>query len=42
MHYFALEGLSMIPKNVIFVIDTSGSMMGKKIRQVSTIGQAEP
>ncbi|XP_054564134.1 LOW QUALITY PROTEIN: inter-alpha-trypsin inhibitor heavy chain H4-like [Eptesicus fuscus] len=33
VHYFAPEGLSMIPKNVIFVIDTSGSMMGKKIRQ---------
>ncbi|XP_054564131.1 inter-alpha-trypsin inhibitor heavy chain H4-like [Eptesicus fuscus] len=33
VHYFAPEGLSMIPKNVIFVIDTSGSMMGKKIQQ---------
>ncbi|KAK1332299.1 hypothetical protein QTO34_006972, partial [Cnephaeus nilssonii] len=33
VHYFAPEGLSMIPKNVIFVIDRSGSMMGKKIRQ---------
>lgn len=39
MHYFAPESLSMIPKNVIFVIDTSGSMMGKKIQQVGTIGQ---
>ncbi|XP_014398420.1 PREDICTED: inter-alpha-trypsin inhibitor heavy chain H4, partial [Myotis brandtii] len=33
VHYFAPEGLSTIPKNVIFVIDTSGSMMGKKIQQ---------
>ncbi|XP_070246847.1 inter-alpha-trypsin inhibitor heavy chain H4-like isoform X1 [Myotis yumanensis] len=33
VHYFAPEGLSRIPKNVIFVIDTSGSMMGKKIQQ---------
>nr|KAF6335284.1 inter-alpha-trypsin inhibitor heavy chain 4 [Pipistrellus kuhlii] len=33
VHYFAPESLSMIPKNVIFVIDTSGSMIGKKIRQ---------
>uniref|UniRef100_A0A8C3X5G0 Inter-alpha-trypsin inhibitor heavy chain 4 n=1 Tax=Catagonus wagneri TaxID=51154 RepID=A0A8C3X5G0_9CETA len=33
VHYFAPEGLSAIPKNVIFVIDKSGSMMGKKIQQ---------
>ncbi|CAK6435500.1 unnamed protein product [Pipistrellus nathusii] len=33
VHYFAPESLSMIPKNVIFVIDTSGSMMGRKIQQ---------
>ncbi|XP_055985589.1 inter-alpha-trypsin inhibitor heavy chain H4 isoform X2 [Sorex fumeus] len=33
VHYFAPEGLSTIPKNVIFVIDRSGSMMGKKIQQ---------
>nr|KAF6310583.1 inter-alpha-trypsin inhibitor heavy chain 4 [Myotis myotis] len=33
VHYFAPEGLSKIPKNVIFVIDTSGSMRGKKIQQ---------
>ncbi|XP_015426471.1 PREDICTED: inter-alpha-trypsin inhibitor heavy chain H4 [Myotis davidii] len=39
VHYFAPEGLSKIPKNVIFVIDTSGSMMGKKIQQVGTTGQ---
>ncbi|XP_047632651.1 inter-alpha-trypsin inhibitor heavy chain H4 isoform X4 [Phacochoerus africanus] len=33
VHYFAPEGLSAIPKNVIFVIDTSGSMRGRKIQQ---------
>uniref|UniRef100_G1PD69 Inter-alpha-trypsin inhibitor heavy chain 4 n=1 Tax=Myotis lucifugus TaxID=59463 RepID=G1PD69_MYOLU len=33
VHYFAPEGLSTIPKNVIFVIDTSGSMRGRKIQQ---------
>ncbi|XP_070246855.1 inter-alpha-trypsin inhibitor heavy chain H4-like [Myotis yumanensis] len=33
VHYFAPEGLSTIPKNVIFVIDTSGSMSGRKIQQ---------
>uniref|UniRef100_A0A8C6DHI6 Inter-alpha-trypsin inhibitor heavy chain 4 n=1 Tax=Moschus moschiferus TaxID=68415 RepID=A0A8C6DHI6_MOSMO len=33
VHYFAPDSLSMIPKNVIFVIDRSGSMMGRKIKQ---------
>ncbi|KAM7062918.1 inter-alpha-trypsin inhibitor heavy chain H4 isoform 3-T3 [Molossus nigricans] len=33
VHYFAPEGLSTIPKNVIFVIDKSGSMSGKKMQQ---------
>ncbi|XP_029773739.1 inter-alpha-trypsin inhibitor heavy chain H4 [Suricata suricatta] len=33
VHYFAPEGLPTIPKNVIFVIDKSGSMSGKKIQQ---------
>uniref|UniRef100_M3YZC0 Inter-alpha-trypsin inhibitor heavy chain 4 n=1 Tax=Mustela putorius furo TaxID=9669 RepID=M3YZC0_MUSPF len=33
VHYFAPEGLPTIPKNVIFVIDKSGSMRGKKIHQ---------
>ncbi|KAG8523926.1 LOW QUALITY PROTEIN: Inter-alpha-trypsin inhibitor heavy chain H4, partial [Galemys pyrenaicus] len=33
VHYFAPEGLPTIPKNVIFVIDTSGSMRGRKIQQ---------
>uniref|UniRef100_A0A3Q2HNQ1 Inter-alpha-trypsin inhibitor heavy chain 4 n=3 Tax=Equus TaxID=9789 RepID=A0A3Q2HNQ1_HORSE len=33
VHYFAPEGLPTIPKNVIFVIDQSGSMAGRKIQQ---------
>uniref|UniRef100_A0A8C0JUN6 Inter-alpha-trypsin inhibitor heavy chain 4 n=1 Tax=Canis lupus dingo TaxID=286419 RepID=A0A8C0JUN6_CANLU len=33
VHYFAPEGLPTIPKNVIFVIDKSGSMSGRKIQQ---------
>lgn len=39
VHYFAPEGLSAIPKNVVFVIDTSGSMRGRKIQQVGSVGQ---
>uniref|UniRef100_A0A8C2UWW8 Inter-alpha-trypsin inhibitor heavy chain 4 n=1 Tax=Chinchilla lanigera TaxID=34839 RepID=A0A8C2UWW8_CHILA len=33
VHHFAPEGLPTIPKNVVFVIDKSGSMSGKKIQQ---------
>uniref|UniRef100_A0A8C4M4S1 Inter-alpha-trypsin inhibitor heavy chain 4 n=1 Tax=Equus asinus asinus TaxID=83772 RepID=A0A8C4M4S1_EQUAS len=33
VHYFAPDGLPTIPKNVIFVIDQSGSMAGRKIQQ---------
>ncbi|XP_034854485.1 inter-alpha-trypsin inhibitor heavy chain H4 isoform X3 [Mirounga leonina] len=33
VHHFAPEGLPTIPKNVIFVIDKSGSMRGRKIEQ---------
>ncbi|EPY76913.1 inter-alpha-trypsin inhibitor heavy chain H4 [Camelus ferus] len=33
VHYFAPEGLSTLSKNVIFVIDKSGSMSGRKIQQ---------
>ncbi|XP_062401355.1 inter-alpha-trypsin inhibitor heavy chain H3-like isoform X2 [Sardina pilchardus] len=33
VHYFAPSGLPRIPKNVVFIIDQSGSMHGKKIRQ---------
>ncbi|KAL1020616.1 hypothetical protein UPYG_G00002470 [Umbra pygmaea] len=33
VHYFAPRGFPVIPKNVIFVIDISGSMIGTKIKQ---------
>ncbi|CAH7239774.1 Itih4 [Phodopus roborovskii] len=33
VHHFAPEDLPTMPKNVIFVIDKSGSMSGKKIQQ---------
>ncbi|XP_043946467.1 inter-alpha-trypsin inhibitor heavy chain H6 [Protopterus annectens] len=33
VHYFAPRGLPVVPKNVIFVIDVSGSMYGTKITQ---------
>ncbi|XP_015349927.1 inter-alpha-trypsin inhibitor heavy chain H4 isoform X2 [Marmota marmota marmota] len=33
VHYFAPEGLPTMPKNVVFVIDKSGSMSGRKIQQ---------
>lgn len=42
VHYFAPEGLATIPKNVIFVIDKSGSMSGRKMQQVGPIGQGGP
>ncbi|XP_067247205.1 inter-alpha-trypsin inhibitor heavy chain H5 [Chanodichthys erythropterus] len=33
VHYFAPRDLPVVPKNVVFVIDTSASMVGTKIRQ---------
>nr|XP_015855581.1 inter-alpha-trypsin inhibitor heavy chain H4 isoform X3 [Peromyscus maniculatus bairdii] len=33
VHHFAPEDLPTMPKNVVFVIDKSGSMSGKKIQQ---------
>ncbi|XP_029397816.1 inter-alpha-trypsin inhibitor heavy chain H4 [Mus pahari] len=33
VHHFAPEDLPTMPKNVLFVIDKSGSMSGKKIQQ---------
>ncbi|XP_693183.5 inter-alpha-trypsin inhibitor heavy chain H3 [Danio rerio] len=33
VHFFAPEGLPQMPKNVVFVIDRSGSMMGEKMKQ---------
>ncbi|XP_078059846.1 inter-alpha-trypsin inhibitor heavy chain H3-like [Mustelus asterias] len=35
VHHFAPANLSRIPKNVIFVIDHSGSMSGAKMRQTN-------
>lgn len=34
VHYFAPKDLPVVPKNVVFVIDTSASMLGTKLRQV--------
>ncbi|XP_019736232.1 inter alpha-trypsin inhibitor, heavy chain 4-like isoform X2 [Hippocampus comes] len=36
VHHFAPSQLARIPKNVVFVIDKSGSMRGKKIEQTRT------
>ncbi|KAK1332300.1 hypothetical protein QTO34_006973 [Cnephaeus nilssonii] len=33
VHFFAPQGLPVVPKNVVFVIDVSGSMSGRKIKQ---------
>ncbi|XP_049718293.1 inter-alpha-trypsin inhibitor heavy chain H3 isoform X9 [Elephas maximus indicus] len=33
VHFFAPQGLPAVPKNVVFVIDISGSMTGRKIQQ---------
>ncbi|XP_024148423.2 inter-alpha-trypsin inhibitor heavy chain H6 isoform X2 [Oryzias melastigma] len=33
VHYFAPRGLPVVPKDVIFVIDISGSMIGNKMKQ---------
>ncbi|KAK2874902.1 hypothetical protein Q8A67_022055 [Cirrhinus molitorella] len=33
VHYFAPANIQRIPKNVVFIIDQSGSMKGKKIEQ---------
>ncbi len=39
VHYFAPKDLPAVPKNVVFVIDTSASMLGTKIRQVKQHNQ---
>uniref|UniRef100_A0A672G2P7 Inter-alpha-trypsin inhibitor heavy chain 3 n=1 Tax=Salarias fasciatus TaxID=181472 RepID=A0A672G2P7_SALFA len=36
VHHFAPSNLSRIPKNVVFIIDQSGSMRGRKIEQTRT------
>lgn len=33
VHFFAPQGLPVVPKNIAFVIDVSGSMSGRKIQQ---------
>ncbi|XP_068076879.1 inter-alpha-trypsin inhibitor heavy chain H5 isoform X2 [Danio rerio] len=33
VHYFAPRDLPVVPKNVVFVIDTSASMLGTKMKQ---------
>lgn len=34
VHFFAPQGLPVVPKSVVFVIDVSGSMHGRKMEQV--------
>ncbi|KAH0512377.1 Inter-alpha-trypsin inhibitor heavy chain H5 [Microtus ochrogaster] len=36
VHYFAPKDLPPLPKNVVFVLDISASMVGAKLQQVST------
>lgn len=33
MHFFAPEGMDFLPKDVLFILDVSGSMSGTKIAQ---------
>jgi len=35
VHFFAPTSLPKLPKNVVFIIDISGSMSGREIEQVS-------
>lgn len=35
VQFFAPSNLSPLPKNIVFVIDVSGSMWGVKMKQVS-------
>uniref|UniRef100_A0A7N4P6S4 Inter-alpha-trypsin inhibitor heavy chain 4 n=1 Tax=Sarcophilus harrisii TaxID=9305 RepID=A0A7N4P6S4_SARHA len=47
VHHFAPAELSTLPKNVVFVIDKSGSMSGKKMKQtrealVKILGDLKP
>jgi uncharacterized protein YegL len=34
VHFFAPAGLQPLPKHAIFVLDTSGSMYGRKLEQL--------
>lgn len=37
VHYFAPKNLPPLPKNVVFVLDISASMVGAKLQQVSQL-----
>ena len=37
VHYFAPKNLPPLPKNVVFVLDVSASMVGAKLQQVSQL-----
>lgn len=37
VHYFAPKNLPPLPKNVVFVLDISASMVGAKLQQVSRL-----
>lgn len=39
VHFFAPQGLPVVPKSVVFVIDVSGSMHGRKMEQVLSLVQ---
>lgn len=39
VHYFSPNGLQTLPKNIIFVIDISGSMSGFKLKKVREVMQ---
>lgn len=41
VHFFAPPDLPRVPKNVVFVIDRSGSMSGIKIKQVKDLVRRE-
>uniref|UniRef100_A0A8C6R1C7 Inter-alpha-trypsin inhibitor heavy chain H3 n=1 Tax=Nannospalax galili TaxID=1026970 RepID=A0A8C6R1C7_NANGA len=40
VHFFAPQGLPVVPKNIVFVIDVSGSMYGRKMQQVCPLSPA--
>lgn len=40
VHFFAPEGFKPIPNDVLFILDTSGSMMGKKLNQLKEAMQS--
>lgn len=39
VHFFAPQGLPVVPKSMVFVIDVSGSMYGRKMEQVLSLVQ---